>query len=217
MTVLVRDAGGLSDTIRVTIRLLEITAIDNTDPGFGDLSYEFDVRENAPAGLIGRVKATDAERDTLTYSIIRVTGGVDADNLFRIDQTGRLYTTEPLDHETATGGAMTYTVSVSVTDGRTDGTPIVTITVENVNEPPVFGTLAVPITAAVLMVDETPVRGSFTSVDVDAPIPTEDPERAGNIIYSLTGTDAASFSIDATTDFSRAPSRAIENQSKTGP
>ena len=191
LTVIARDDADLSDTIDVTIQLLEVTTTENQEnqaPEFvdGD-SVPFDVRENTK-GFIGRVRATDANGDTLTYSI---TSG-NTDDIFRVDQTGRLYNTESLDSEPP-GAAPSITVEVS--DGRVTDRIIVNITVINVNEPPVFGTLETPITFDIYSVEENADMGTL----LGAPVPTADPE-SNPVTYSLSGTDAASFTIDAAND-----------------
>ena len=73
------------------------------------------------------VMATDADNDTLTYTL----GGADMAS-FDIDgATGQLMTKDPLDFETKAS----YTVTVTASDGTDDAMVAVTITVTNVVEP----------------------------------------------------------------------------------
>ena len=129
-------------------RPVTVTA-PNHPPTFDDgPSTERSVAENTPSGRpIGLpVKATDPENNSLTYSLA---DGLDK-NSFDITPTGRsagqLRTKAALDHETKD----TYQVDVSVHDGRaadhtddttSDDTIRVTITVTDVNEPPVVSGL----------------------------------------------------------------------------
>ena len=102
------------------------------------------VAENTAAGenIGAPVTATDADNDTLTYSL----GGTDASSFTLVSTSGQLQTKDALDYETKTS----YTVTVSVHDGKdvTDGvdttvddTITVTITVTNADEP---GTVTLP-------------------------------------------------------------------------
>ena len=88
------------------------------------------VAENTVAGVhIGSaVSATDADGDTLTYTL----SGTDA-AAFRIDNTtGQLKTWAALDYETKS----IYTVSITASDGSLTDTITVTITVTDVDEDP---------------------------------------------------------------------------------
>ena len=130
MTVSVSDGNGGTDTIAVTINVTDVN--DGRPPSFTEgTSTTRSVPENTASGQdIGTaVAATDADNDTLTYSL----GGTDADS-FSIDTaTGQLQTKAALDYETKTS----YSVTVSVDDGNggTD-TIAVTINVTDVNEAP---------------------------------------------------------------------------------
>ena len=89
------------------------------------------IAENTQLGVnIGTpVAATDADNDTLTYTL----SGTDA-NAFSIDTTtGQLRTRSTLDYETKT----TYTVTITVSDGSLSDTTTVRINVTNVDETPV--------------------------------------------------------------------------------
>ena len=115
---------------------LPLTVIDaagvvtNNDPMFteGDSTTRA-VAENTAAGQnIGTaVTATDADGDTLTYTL----GGTDAASFNIVNTSGQLQTNAPLDYETKS--SYSVTVSVSDGDGGTDSI-IVTINVTDVNE-----------------------------------------------------------------------------------
>ena len=107
--------------------------IANTAPEFEAETAERSVEENTAAGMyIGAaVAATDAENDTLTYTL----GGDDMAS-FDIDSaTGQLMTMAALDFETR----QTYMVTLKAEDsfGASDSI-MVTITVTNMDEAPAF-------------------------------------------------------------------------------
>ena len=146
----------------------------------------------APGVAIGQpFTATDNEDDTLTYSL----GGEDAAS-FDIDTTtGQLKTRAALDHETKSS----YTVTVSVHDGKNaaggsdataDDTVTVAITVTDVNEPPAFDGLT-----ATREVAENTVAGQ----NIGGPVAATDQDAGDTLTYTLGGTDAAAFDIDAST------------------
>ena len=119
-------------TITVTIT---VTAVNNA-PEFAAATAERSVAENTAAGVdIGApVEATDADNDTLTYTL----GGDDMAS-FAIDSaTGQLMTMAALDYEMQA----TYTVEVTATDTSNESDTItVTITVTDVDEMVVGDTL----------------------------------------------------------------------------
>ena len=111
-------------------------ATTNTAPVFTEgASTTRTIAENTAAGVnIGTaVAATDADNDTLTYTL----GGTDA-SAFDIDSTtGQLRTRATLDYETKRA----YNVSVSVSDGTLTDTITVTIAVTDVNDTAIVSTL----------------------------------------------------------------------------
>ena len=106
--------------------------VHNDPPRFSTTFTTRTVAENTAAGenIGAPVTATDNQGSNLTYRLV----GTDA-TMFRIAaSTGQLQTRAPLDYETKTG----YSVTVTAADPSkaTDSIPV-TITVTNVNEPPV--------------------------------------------------------------------------------
>ena len=133
----------------------------NTPPVFTPIRPDLhDVDENTPAGMnIGPpVTATDAEDDTLTYSLDATSLAFDI-----VSTTGQLRTKAALDYETTTH----YFVTVTATDKAGDtGAITITIYVNNVDE---AGTVtlsslqplvAIPLTAT--LDDPDGVSGSVT-------------------------------------------------------
>ena len=179
--------GYLTDTISVTINVTDI--YENSPPVFVDgETTTRSIVENTPAGenIGGPVIATDLDEDVLTYTL----SGVDAAT-FSIDAaTGQLLTHAPLDYETKD----TYTVSVSVSDGK-GGTDIISVTINVTdiyeNRPPVFADGGTTIRS---IVENTPAGRN-----IGDPVTATDPDEDDTLTYSLGGTDAPSFGIGAAT------------------
>ena len=128
VTVSVFDRDGGSDSITVTIDVTDVD--DNRAPAFtdGDTTTR-SVAENTAAGQnIGTpVAATDADDDTLTYTL----GGTDAASFSIVSTSGQLQTRAALNSQTKSS----YSVTVSVSDGN-GGTASITVTI-NVTDVPV--------------------------------------------------------------------------------
>ena len=127
VTVTATDSSNLSDTITVTINVTE----GNDPPVFATDTATRSVAENTGTGQnIGSpFKATDAEEETLTYTL----EGADAGSFDIVATSGQLQTKAALDYETKPS----YSVTVTAEDTRgASGSIDVTITVTDVNEPP---------------------------------------------------------------------------------
>ncbi len=100
---------------------------------FDSASYLFSIAEDAAIGVeVGRVSATGANGDTLTFTIEAGNSG-----RFAIDASGAITVAAALDHETTP----TYALAVIADDGNggTAGTAVdVTVTDVAENEPPEF-------------------------------------------------------------------------------
>ena len=160
----------------------------NNAPIFTDgSSTTRSIPENTPAGKnIGSpVSATDADEDTLTYTL----GGTDAASFGIVSTTGQLQTRDPLDYEEKN----TYAVIVTVSDGSATDTISVTIDVTDVeeNNAPVF----VEGSATERSVAENTPAGK----NIGGPVTATDEDEEDILTYSLSGVDAASFGIVSTT------------------
>ena len=130
VTVTVSD-GSLIDKITVIIIVVDLVVEvpTNSPPEFIDGSDTTRrVAENTPRGVNIRepIAAMDADKDSLIYTL----SGSDVDS-FDIDPlTGQLRTFTALDYETK----HTYTVKVTVSDGRDTDTITVTINVTDVDD-----------------------------------------------------------------------------------
>lgn len=135
--------------------------------------------ENTPAGenVGAAVSATDADGDTLTYSI----SGTDASSFGLDTSTGQIQTSAALDHERKSA----YSVTLGVTDNKNsagntdpsiDDTIIVTINVTNVPPP---GTPDAPTVTA--------SSSSSLTVDWDAPTNTGPAINDYDVRYRVSG------------------------------
>ena len=182
VTVNVSDGNGGTDSIAVTIHITNTNEI----PVFteGD-SATRSIAENTVSGIdIGNaVSATDGDADALLYTL----GGTDAAAFGIVSTTGQLQTRAALDHETKAS----YSVSVTVSDGKggSDSIPV-TISVTDVNEAPVFseGDDATRFIA----------ENTEASENIGPPVEATDEDDGDTLEYSLSGTDASSFSIVST-------------------
>ena len=189
VTVSVHDGKGddgspsaaVDDTITVTI-----TVTDENDPpkvtGTSSVSYAED-RTDA----VATYTANDPDNDqTITWSL----SGDDAGD-FSISNTGELTFQASPDHEAPadTGANNIYEVTVQASDGtHTDSLPV-TVTVTNVNEPPVFAKETDTRTIAENTEAGQDIGDAFTATDDDS----------ATLTYTLEGADADSFQIISTT------------------
>ena len=191
VTITVSDGNDGSDMIAVTITVADVEErLTNSAPEFTDgESVSLSVAENTGSGVnIGdAISATDADADTLTYSL----DGTDADS-FSINSTnGQVRTNASLDYETKSS----YSVSITVSDGYNGSDTItVTITVTDVeerlaNNAPVF-TDGSSTTRSV-------AENTGSGVNIGTAVSATDAD-ADTLTYSLGGTDSSSFSINST-------------------
>ena len=144
-------AGGIENEGEWSSTVSAAPMVLNHDPTFdgGDTATR-SIAENTPAGQpVGApVSASDIDSPDLVYA---VTSGAD---IFDLDaSSGQLRTKAPLNREAVD----TYTVELSVTDGRdsndevdptADDEVTVTVTVDDVDEPPTVAGRASPSTSA---------------------------------------------------------------------
>ena len=184
-----------SDSLPITI-----ISGSNTAPVFTDgTSVTRSVAERTAAGTnIGTpIAATDAENDTLTYTI----SGIDA-SAFDIDSsTGQLKTKTALDYETKTS----YTVVITVSDGSLTDTITVTINITDVDEavsvdPPITPKPSTPNSAPVFTEGNSTFRivleNTQAGVNIGNPVrATDSPD--DSLTYTLSGVDANAFDVDS--------------------
>ncbi len=203
VTVQVSD-GTDTASIDVTISITNV----NEAPAFATATATRSIAENTDTGTnIGAaVTATDPDGTTdvnpenvnvnkLTYSLVNLTGSMDAD-AFDIDSnSGQIKTKDALNYEVKDS----YQFKVQVSDGAETDAITVTITVTNVTmEPPVF-------TAATLKAVEEPFKiAENTAADANIGTPVTATDDDGDTITYALGLlaitdDYLSFAIDSET------------------
>ncbi len=162
----------------------------NTAPTFTDgASTTRSVAENTASGQnIGSVvAATDAEDDTLTYTL----SGTDAASFTIDSSSGQIQTSSALNYETKSS----YSVIVTATDpGGLSDTINVTISITDVNE--VVAPKAPEFTEGT-SATRTVAENTAAAQNIGSAVSATD-ENDDTLTYSLSGTDAASFDIDTT-------------------
>ena len=164
-----------------------VPAFDDQDDDTDGLQNMYTERSVAEDGTIaGRpVRATDPDPndDKLVYTL----GGPDA-ALFEVSQRtetssgGQITASGSLDFETRT----TYSVTVTATDSfGVSSSIMVTIMVTNVNEPP-----------EIMLGDAVAVKYAENGMAAVATYTATDPEDQATLTWSVSGDDAALFSID---------------------
>ena len=170
--------------VRVTVENME------EQPAFpANLDTSLSVAEDVGVGenVGAAIAATDGDNDPLTYSLVTPS------NVFEIvPESGQLRTKAALDHETMP----VHVLTVGVTDGKDssgntddliDATAVVTITVDDVNEPPTLtGDFQVTV----------PEHGD-TFVSRYA---ANDPDQGGRLDWILSGSDEEAFELSDTGD-----------------
>ena len=184
INVVVTDGGNLSDSKPVTITVTDVNEGPTVTSGATGT-----VAENAPINtVVYTVQASDpdttAPNKTLSYSL----SGADA-NLFNINATTGEVTLKASANFEAKAS---YSINVVATDGGnlSDSKPV-TISVTDVNEAP-----TVTSGATGTVTENAPVNTVVYTVQASDPDTTA-PNKT--LSYSLSGTDANFFNINATT------------------
>ncbi|CAG0884506.1 unnamed protein product [Darwinula stevensoni] len=186
LVVRAEDPSGLSSTATVNILVLDI---NDKNPEFQNLPFQFQVVEGKADAFVGTVRARDedaGENGAVFYSVPRESG-------FKIDrETGDLYTNRALDYETD----RLHLVVVTAEDGGPDpriSTATVTVSVRDVpDEPPFF-----PQRVYTADVEENRANAEVIRVQAEDPDEVEE-----TVTYKLlSGGDL--FSIDPTTGLIR--------------
>ncbi|WP_299434567.1 cadherin domain-containing protein [uncultured Aquimarina sp.] len=154
---------GVSDgkaTVSAEITINVTDANENTTPEIEDVTFEV-AEDIDDTFIIGIVTATDAENQTLQFSLVNPTAH---NSLFEITSSGELSLAsgKSLDYETTTQ----YTIEVKVTDGQDEATATVTIEVTDVNENVVPEIDNVTFEAAE-NIDDTVIIGTVTATDAE--------------------------------------------------
>ena len=209
LTITVSDGNDGTDSINVVISVTDVDETlsnnepvsneENSEPVFAEgNSTTRSVAEGTGSGVdIGAaVSATDPDNDTLTYSL----GGTDASSFSINSTSGQLRTSAALDYETKTSYALTITVS----DGN-DGTDSINVVISvtdvdetlSNNEPVSNEDNSEPVFTEGSSTTRSVPENTGSGVDIGSAVSATDPDN-DTLTYSLSGTDAASFSINST-------------------
>ncbi|TKS87555.1 Cadherin-7 Precursor [Collichthys lucidus] len=189
---MVGQMGGLSGTTSVTVTL---TDVNDNPPRFTHRNYQYTVLESLPVqSVVARIKAADADTGSNAEMDYRIMDS-DGPGMFNITtdedtQDGVIILLKPLDFETKSG----FSLRIEATNRNIDSnflslgpfsdTTSVKVTVEDVNEPPVFST---PLSRMVVS-EDAKVGTSIGRVSA------HDPDTTNNAIR---------YSIDRNTDLER--------------
>ncbi|KAM6971030.1 cadherin-7 [Tautogolabrus adspersus] len=189
---MVGQMGGLSGTTSVTVTL---TDVNDNPPRFTHKNYQYTVLESLPVlSVVARIKAADSDIGSNAEMDYRIMDG-DGPGIFNITtdeetQDGVLILLKPLDFETKSSFSMRIEAtnrnidSNFLSSGPFSDTTSVRVTVEDVNEPPVFSS---PLSK--MVVSEDAKMG--TSI---GRVSAHDPDTSNNAIR---------YSIDRNTDLER--------------
>ena len=173
LSVSVSDASGASALATVSVLVLR----KDSAPVFDSSSYAFTVSDS---GIVGTVVASDANGDTLNYSI--ESGG---SSVFSVEGSGGI---------SYSGGTVAsdvnYTLSVSVTDStglRASAT--VSVLVE-ANAAPLFSEANYAFTVS----DNNGVVGTVMASDADGDVLSYGIESGGGNVFSVAGSGEVSYS-----------------------
>ena len=194
ITITATDPSGRSDSIDVALRPSG-SAGSPTVRGPEEIRYP----ENGTWPLATySATASNPDRDIHGW-IISVEPGGGGGDFFDIDDDGVLTFTQPPDYEDPAdeNGDNTYSFTIVAYDtnppsGRRPGRTSfsVRVTVADVNEPPEF---------SVETASRTIAENTTTGADIGAPVTAADPDTGDTPAYTLGGTDATFFDIDAST------------------
>ena len=171
--------GGADPNAEAANNTFNVTINDTAVPIF---TSDAMIKAAEGATTLPNIKATHADGDKITYSI---SGGADSVQ-FRINQNSGALTFKTAPDFEAPSSAdknNVYEVEVTVSDGTYNTRQTLTVTVTDVNEPPVITS---PATASVA--ENTTTVLTITATDEDA---------GTTLTYAITaGADSAQFSID---------------------
>ena len=203
LTVTVSDGQGGANTTTITVEVIN----QNDDPSFVNTPFSAAIDENIEIGTqVVLASAFDEDtNDTLVYSL----SGTNSSD-FAISITGIISTASDIDFESCSS----YSLTISVSDGTATVTTPLTITVNDINDLPVFAN--VPYT-------QTVNEGTSSSVSV-LQVSASDQD-GDSIFFSFVGITSSDFTINsasgdvstaAVLDYERTPSYVLTVQADDG-
>ncbi len=168
-----------SDGVNTTTSELIITVDDvNEAPSLSNSLAASSFAENVSTGTtIATASASDPESQAITYSL----SGTGSDN-FAVDSAGNITLAAGLDYETA----ISYSLTLSASDGVNTTNNTLTITIDDVNEAPSLSSSLAAASFAENVSTGTTIASASAS----------DPESQA-ITYSLSGNGSDKFAVDS--------------------
>ncbi len=154
--------GKLTSNAAVTITVVDVD--ENVAPTIAAQTFSID-ENSATNTVIGTVAATDVDGDPLTFSSSNL------GSLFALSTSGELTVDGDLNFE----DSASYTISVTANDGQLDATAQVVITINDVNDAPLFDPDMVSFDATESLSDTATING-VTATDEDG----------DTLVYSIT-------------------------------
>lgn len=203
LTVTVSDGDG-----GVNVSTLTVEVIDQNDsPSFSNTPFSAAIDENIDIGTqVVLASALDEdENSTLTYAL----AGANSSD-FAISITGIISTAGEINFESCSS----YSLTISVSDGTTTVTTPLTVTVNDMNDPPMFSNASYSLT-----VNEG-VSSSVSILQVSASDQDND-----TIVYSFVGITSSDFTVNSANgvvstavvlDYEKTPSYALTVQADDG-
>ena len=177
LTITASDSnGGIAQTT------LNVTVVNqNDDPAFVSAPFSAEVDENLVSGsTVLKVTATDQDAsDSLSYSIAGTNSGH-----FAVSSVGLITTTQVLDYESVSS----YSLNISVSDGATTVTEVLSVTLKDTNDSPAFNSAPYTVTVPENNVSATVYTLSATDTD-----------SSDTLEYFLSGVGSGDFSILSST------------------
>lgn len=203
LTVTVSDGEG-----GVNVTTLTVDVIDQNDsPSFSNTPFSAAIDENIDIGTqVVLASALDEdENSTLTYAL---SGANSSD--FVISNTGIISTAGEINFESCSS----YSLTISVADGTTTVSTPLTVTVNDMNDPPVFSNASYYLT-----VNED-ITSSVSILQVSA-----DDQDNDTVVYSFVGITSSDFIVDSANgvvstavvlDYEKTPSYVLTVQADDG-
>ena len=203
LTVTVSDREGGVNVTTLTVEVID----QNDSPSFSNTPFSVAIDENIDIGTqVVLASALDEdENSTLTYAL---SGANNSD--FAISNTGIISTAGEINFESCSS----YSLTISVSDGTTTVTTPLTVTVNDINDPPVFSNASYSLT-----VNEG-VTSSVSILQVSASDQDND-----TIAYSFVGITSSDFTVNSANgvvstavvlDYEKTPSYVLTAQADDG-
>lgn len=203
LTLTVSDGEGGVNVTTLTVEIID----QNDSPSFANTPFSVAIDENIDIGTqVILASATDEdENSTLTYAL----SGTNS-SYFAISITGIISTASEINFESCSS----YSLTISVSDGTATVTTPLTVTVNDINDPPVFSNVSYSLT-----VNEG-VTSSVSILQVSA-----SDQDGDTIVYSFVGITSSDFTVNsangvistaAVLDYEKTPSYALTVQADDG-